>query len=258
MSSSFQTIICHHPLGSALASNNQRLLMDQRLSLHLFNEDLTLKKQYQWKNGFIRHICWSSTLNSFIFITNKKQIYLVNDCLTSIEYIENIPEQDWSSCTCSDTFLFITTNDRGTNIFQFNLSLNFELIQQWKSPNSCQKHELIHNIIYNNQTLALIIEDSLSNMIHLELRSSETLHLLWSFQSNIQCDLFQPAIRCCSLKYNEWLLIDSNNSHLIHINSDGQIKGLHTYQSPPWNAILYDSNVLAIRTENSLNFHKVY
>ncbi len=45
----FQTIICKNPLGSALASNNQRLLMDQRLTLHLFNQDLTLEKQYQWK-----------------------------------------------------------------------------------------------------------------------------------------------------------------------------------------------------------------
>jgi hypothetical protein len=29
-----------------------------------------------------------------------------------------------------------------------------------------QEHELIHDIVYNNQTLALMIKDSFSNMIH--------------------------------------------------------------------------------------------
>ena len=40
LSSPFQTVICQNPLGSALATNNQRLLMDQRLNLHLFDQDL--------------------------------------------------------------------------------------------------------------------------------------------------------------------------------------------------------------------------
>ncbi len=258
LSSPFQTIICQYSLGSALASNNQQLLMDQRLNLQLFDQDFILKKQYQWKNDFIRDICWSSTLKKFIFITNNKQIYLVNDNLTSIEYLSMIPEQDWSSCTSSDISLFLTTNNQGTHIYEFNLSSIFELIQQWKSPHTCQQHEFIRDMVYNNQTLALIIEDSFSNMIRLELRSSTNLDLLWIFRSDIQYHLFQPAIRCCSLKYDEWLVIDSNNSRLFHINNNGQIKGLHVYKSPPWNAILHDSNTLVIRTENSLNFHKIY
>jgi hypothetical protein len=177
----FQTIICKNPLGSALASNNQRLLMDQRVSLHLFDQDLILKKQYQWKNGFIRNICWSSTLKNFIFITNNNQVYLVNDNITSIERIQTIQEQDWCSCTCSDTSLFLTTNTRGSYIFKFNLSLIFEVVQRWKPPHSCQQHEFIHDIVYNNQTLALMIEDSFSNMVHIELQLSTTLDLVWSF-----------------------------------------------------------------------------
>jgi hypothetical protein len=255
LSSTFQMIVCQHSVGSALATNHQQLLMDQRLSLHLFNQDFILIKQYQWKKDFIRNICWSITLKKFIFITNNKQIYLVNDNLISIECLSMISEQDWLSCTCSDISLFLTT---GTQIFEFNLSTKFELIQQWISPYSCQKHEFIRDIVYNNQTLALIIEDSLSNLVHLELRSSETLDRLWSFRSDIQYHLFQPAIRCCSLKYDQWLVIDSNNSRLIHIDKNGQMKGLHVYKSPPWNAILYGHNTLAIRTENTLNFHQIY
>jgi len=61
--------------------------------------------------------------------------------------------------------LFLTTNDRGMNIFEFNLLSIFELVQQRKSSHSYQEHELIHDIIYNNQTLPLMIENSSSNMI---------------------------------------------------------------------------------------------
>ena len=48
----FQSFVCKNPLGSALASNNQRLVMDQRFSLHLFDEDFILEKEIQWKKSF--------------------------------------------------------------------------------------------------------------------------------------------------------------------------------------------------------------
>ena len=254
----FRTIACPNPLGSALASNNQRLLMDQRSHLQLFDQNLILTKQYPWKIGFIRDMCWSSVLNNFIVITNNQRIYLVNEDITTMSDIQNLPEEDWSSCTCSESSLFLTTNDRGSGVFQFHLSPIMQFIKIWTPPESCQEHELIRDIDYNNQTLAFIVEDSLSNMVHLELRSSENLHRIWSFRSDISYQIVSPAIRCCSLPYNQWLLIDSNHSRLFHIDSQGQMKSSHVYKSSPWNAILYHSNVLAIRTENSLNFHRIY
>jgi hypothetical protein len=139
--------------------------MDQCFNLHLFDQDLILEKQYQWKNGFKSITCWSSTLKNFIFTTKNKQIYLVYNNITSIECIQTIQEQNWYSCACLDVSLFLTTNDRGTNIFEFNLLSIFELVQQRKSSHSYQEHKLIHDIIYNNQTLASMIENSSSNMI---------------------------------------------------------------------------------------------
>ena len=53
--------------------------------------------------------------------------------------------------------LFLTTNKR-SDIFQFNLLSSFNLIKQWNPPKSCEKNEFIHNIAYNNGTLALIIK----------------------------------------------------------------------------------------------------
>ena len=96
--------------------------MDQRSYLQLFDQNLTLIKQYQWRNGFIRDMSWSSVLKNFILITNNQRIYLVNEDMTTIGHIQDLPEEDWSSCTCSDDSLFVTTNDRGTRVFQFDLS----------------------------------------------------------------------------------------------------------------------------------------
>ena len=53
--------------------------------------------------------------------------------------------------------LFLTTNNNGSDIFQFNLSSSFDFIKQWNPPKSCDDDELIHNIAYNNGTLAVII-----------------------------------------------------------------------------------------------------
>ena len=258
LSTPFQTIVCQSHLGSALASNTRRLLMDQRSYLQLFDQNLTLIKQYQWRNGFIRDMSWSSVLKNFILITNNQRIYLVNEDMTTIGHIQDLPEEDWSSCTCSDDSLFVTTNDRGTRVFQFNLSPIIQLTHKWQTPHSCQEHELIRDIDYNNQTLAFIIEDSLSNMVHLELRSSKNLHLIWLFRSDISYQIFSSVIRCCSLPYDQWLLIDSNQSRLFHIDSDGQMKDTHVYEYPPWNAISFQSDKLVIRTETSLNFHHIY
>jgi hypothetical protein len=92
----FQTIVCkkNKPFGSGLASENQCFNLD------LLDQNLTLEKQYQWKNGFIQNICCSSMLKNFIFTTKNKQIYLFNDNITSIECIRTIEEQDWYSCAC--------------------------------------------------------------------------------------------------------------------------------------------------------------
>ncbi|CAF1199526.1 unnamed protein product [Rotaria sordida] len=130
-------------------------------------------------------MCWSSTLNCFIMVTNKNEVFQVNENLTLIQSIETIEKKEWLSCTCSDVSLFLTTNDGHSGIFEFNLLSSFRLIKQWKFPQICNKDEFIHNIAYNNGTLALLISyqsfkyDS-SKTVRIEVRSSSTFDQLWS------------------------------------------------------------------------------
>ncbi|CAF5124357.1 unnamed protein product, partial [Rotaria sp. Silwood1] len=75
----------------------------------------------------------------------------------SINNVLSIDERDLISCTCSDTVLFASTNERASSIMEFKLLPTIELIGEWKHPLTCDKDETICDIVYNNGNLALMI-----------------------------------------------------------------------------------------------------
>ncbi|CAF4319666.1 unnamed protein product, partial [Rotaria magnacalcarata] len=239
LSSPYRTLACSQDSWAATTSNNHFLLIDQCPNLCLYDKQLTLLKEYPWEYDSIPDMCWSSTLNSFIIITNKNGVFLMNENLTSLECIQTIEKKRWLSCTCSDSTLFLTTNESGSNIFQFNLLLSFHFMKQWKSSQSCNSDELINNIAYNNETLALIIENRTNDKKRIELRSSSTFDQLWSTTFNASYRLEYWMDRVCVLKYNEWLVIDYGNSRLFHVSKDGQVKSKCSYKPTINNAVLF-------------------
>ncbi|CAF5029737.1 unnamed protein product, partial [Rotaria sp. Silwood1] len=257
LSSPYRTIDCSNTYWPVLASNNQVLLLDQYPNLCLFNKELILLKQSPWKYDRIPDMCWSSTLNSFIIITDKNGVFLINENLTSIECIQTIEKKKWLSCTCSDASLFLTTNESGSAIFQFNLLSSFHFIKQWKSPQTCKNDEHIHNIAYNNETLALIIRHKYNEPIRIELRSSSTLDQLWSLLLDTTRKIGQRVYRVCLLKYDEWLVIDYTTSYLLHISKYGKVKARRSYKPTVHNAVLFGSNILATRTTNCLSLYRI-
>ena len=257
LSTPFQTIDCEGEWGPGLASDQQFLLIDRHPNLCLVNQQLQIIKQSPWKFDFIRDMCWSSALTSFILTTRSRQIYLVHQKTLATELIQTIEEQDWSSCTCSESSLYLTARREGTNLFQFNLLSSFELIKRWKPPQSCKQYEGILNTAYKNKKLAFVTAHSSTSIVQLELRSSTTLDRLWSLRLDMSHIMGQPLIRCSPLKCDEWLVVDNNTSLLVHVAKDGQIKETSKCNSSPWNAVLFGSNLLAIRTKNSVDFHKL-
>jgi hypothetical protein len=256
LSPPFRKFDCSDAGWLAMTSNNRFLLLDQHPNLYLFDRELNVIKQSPWEYDFILDMCWSSTLNGFIIITEKNGVFLVNENITSIEPIQTIEKKNWLSCTCSDVALFLTTSTTPSDIFQFNLLSSFQLIKQWNSPKSEESNEIIHNITYNNGTLALTISQGLTKTIKIELRSSETLDRLWSLPLDINYSGGQ-IIRVCLLKCDEWLVIDYDTSRLLQISKAGKLKVTHKYNSTPDNAVLFGSNILAIRTTKCIDFYRV-
>ncbi|CAF1201780.1 unnamed protein product [Adineta steineri] len=241
----------------ALASNNRFLLLIQNSNLCLFDRDLNHVKKCSWEHGIICDICWSSTLNIFILVTDKDGIFLVDENLTSIKSIETIEKKNWLSCTCSNSSLFVTTNSKGSNIFQFNVLSSFNLTKQWKPETSCGTQEYIYSIANNNETLAMMIANTTTKEVRIELRSSTTLDQLWSlylYDTNKPSKLTSCV---CLLRCDEWLVADPSGSRLFHITKDGKIKESLDDKSKPSNAVLFGSNTLAINTTKCVNFYRV-
>ena len=126
-----------------------------------------------------------------------KHVFLVDENTMSIDNVQTIEERNWLSCTCSETFLFLSTNEYASSIMKFRLLPSIELVREWKSPHTCAHNEIIHDIVYNNGTLSVIIKNKSEKSLRIELRSAETLDCIWSLQFDTVCNQ-NIAFRCCS------------------------------------------------------------
>jgi hypothetical protein len=257
LSLSYRIIDCFSQSSFAFSQNNQNLLIYENNKLNLFDQDLISIQQLSWKNGQIYDICWINKLNQFILITDKGFIYLINQNPLAFTLIKSIKQEKWWSLTSSDKYLFLSTYGTDTNIFQFDILSSFDFIKRWRSPQTCQQHEYIHNINYTNDTIILIIGDSLNKTVRIELRSSITLTQIWTILIDINHLSYQSKIHSCLLNYDEWIIILENTSDIYHITKDGKLKTIYQYQQPVWNALLFNYNLLAIRTKNNIFFHRI-
>jgi hypothetical protein len=100
-----------------------------------------------------------------------------------------------------------------------------------------------------------MILNEIDNVVHMELKSITKFERIRSISLDINYKYHISS--CCSLKWDEWLIIDGNTSRLIHVDKDGQIKNIHEYDPLPCYATSFGPNILAISTEKCVNFHKV-
>ncbi len=238
-----------------LACNNRYLLIHQEPNLCLVDQNLNIIKQNSWIYGTIYDMCWSSTLNRFIVI-NGSDVFLVDENHMSIENIQTLQKRKWLSCTTSETSLFLSTKVWGSSIMEFSLLPTIELVKQWQSPDTCTRDEVINSIVYNNGTIAMMIKNPSEKTIHIEMRSSATLDRLWSVRLNIAYSQ-NIRTRCCLLANDQWIVVDRNTSRIFHISKDGKVKTSSAYNPPPFCAVLFDQDMLAISTARGVNLHKL-
>jgi hypothetical protein len=244
------------PVGSyaVVASSDQFLLTHKEPNLCLIDKEMNIVKQVLWTHNNIRDMCWLSTLDRFI-IVEQDSIFLVDQRTISIEAIEINDKRKWSTGTCSDTFLFLSTNVWGSSIVQLRLIPSVTIIKEWKSPITCTQDELINGMVYKNKTCAIIIENNVQKSVRIELRSSETLDRIWSLPLNIilnQNILFY----CCSLNCNEWLVADYESKRLLQITKDGKLKTTIPYNEIPYCVRMFGSDMLVVSTEKGTNLYK--
>jgi hypothetical protein len=255
LSSVYKTINYPRENWAPLTCNNRYLLIHQEPNLCLVDQDLNIVKQNSWIYGTIYDMCWSSTLNRFIII-NGSDVFLVDETNMSIENVQTLQKRKWLSCTTSETSLFLSTKVWGSSIMEFSLLPTIELVKQWQSPDTCTRDEVINGIVYNNGTIVMMIKNPSEKTIHIEMRSSATLDRLWSVRLNIAYSQ-NIRTRCCLLFNDQWLVVDRNTSRIIHISKDGKVKSSSAYNPPPFCAVLFDQDMLAISTARGVNLHKL-
>ncbi|CAF4030540.1 unnamed protein product, partial [Rotaria sp. Silwood2] len=251
-----KTINCSKKNWAALATNEKYLLIYQESYLCLIDREFTIIKKTLWSFGEIWDMFWSSALERF-FVINEKNVFLIDEDKMSIESIQKITtKHKWCCGTCSDKSLFLATYRRGSSIVEFNLLPSIEFVKQWKPSDTCSKDEGIHDMIYNDEKLFLIIENQLEKTVRVELRSSKILDCLWSLQLD-SADNQKVQIRCCIFNYDEWIVVYHDLSRLIHITKDGKLKASSTYTPAPHFASTFGLNLFVIATSNSINLHKI-
>ncbi|CAF3738053.1 unnamed protein product [Rotaria sp. Silwood1] len=257
LSHTYKTI--HRPEGSfqSLACDGQHLLIHQHPNLCLFDREANVTKQTLWSYGEIRDMCWSSTLGQFI-VLGANSIFLISENTMSIQEVHTIREREWISCTCSDTVLFVSTNEYASSIMEYTLFPTIEFIRERKHPLIlCNKDEYMVGIVYNNGNIALMIMNISKKSVHIELRNAKTLERIWSFQPDTVCTQ-KIAFRSCSLTCDEWLFVDYETERLLQITKDGKVKEIIKYYPCPYRAVLFDQDKLALSTLNGVHLHTIH
>ena len=238
-----------------LTVNHKHLLVHHDNQLCLVNHDMTIIKSIPWSHGWIWDMCWSSTLFRFFIIT-LNEIYMLDEKTMRLECILTKEKYSLCACTCSDTSLYLTTNELSSSVCQFSLLPTIELINRWQPTDLCRANELIQDIVFNKGTLGFIVENQTTHTKRMELRLSETFERLWSVQFDI-IDPLHNAYRLCLFNYNEWIVIDWKSSQIFYLTQDGQIKSTCIYEPIPYRCCQFGSNMLVISGRNSVNFHRM-
>jgi len=244
-----------HECCTSLATNNQLLLLHYEGTLLLVDREFTVYKQIPWKYGPIYDMCYSSTLKRFIILN--EEVFLLNEDNGTINKVRSLPlSQQWFSCTCSDTSLYLSTTISNTSIVEFHLLPTIVFVKKWTSNMICRNDEAIDGIVYHDNAFALTISNDMKKTVRFELRFTETLEKIWSLPLDIIYNKKQ-AFRFSLINYSEWIIADHCNSELIHITKDGKLKSIVPYKPSPCCVIQFGNGLLAISTKSVVNLHKL-
>jgi hypothetical protein len=163
---------------------------------------------------------------------------------------------NWRSGTCSNTNLFLSTGELGSSIYEFTLLPSIQFVKEWSSPISCRKDEGIDDLCYKNGKFAIIIFHQTTNETRLDLRSSTTLDIIWSIELGNLAP--RRTTGCCWLNNDEWFVTDEYDFRIFHISADGHLLKCEKYNPAPYNALLFGKDILAIRTIEGINLHKLF
>jgi len=150
-------------------------------------------------------------VNSTKFLLiSPKQIYTLDEkqmIINPLKLFINI-NYCWERGTCSEISLYLSTFGDNPYIVQFYLNPSIQFNQ----------YDIINDIKYHDNHLAIIIENGLYNQSHFQFHSLKSFQCIWKV-------LLGQGWSYRSSLFNQryWIISDSCNNRIIHILNDGII-----------------------------------
>ena len=234
------------------ATNETHLLVTGKSNLFLIDHSLTIVNKKSFVQVGLKDICWSKSVSRFILIF-PKEILLFNEQNLSFEScsITLGHHNPWERGTCTETTLFLSTFGENPIIIEYNLFPSIHFNKRYQSTTICKETEIINDMKTNEISLALIIDNGFLNQTRLELRSIKSFEYLWSI------DLGRGwGYRCSPLNHTHWIVTDSYNQRLIHINDHGTIDKIINTPMKPFNVVHWGQHQFLIRNVDGINIHQ--
>ena len=257
--------------GMAATGNGQYLLLHTENTLQLFDHLLQVKQQIKWDHGYVRDICYASSLDKFILFVDSWESSGVFTVQASSMTIEKILDEQFKKSACSDTHLYLLKEEQeASTLYQYTLA-NLEL----RRFSIFIEDESIRSMSCNSDMLALIIFHRTWTKIPLEVASrlevrstAGKLEKVWSIPMEFGGGTFAHN-SLISINTHGWLVTDAADRRLTHISTDGKIQSILIYNhGRPIQTALLGTDSLIVKTENNhifevapktiINLHKLY
>ena len=234
----------------SLASNQQSILAASKSDLILFDHNLNLMKKKSLIPTGLKDICWSTSLAKYILIF-PREILLVNPndnslLLESISIVSN-NEQPWERGTTHQSILFLSTFGDNPLIVEYNLSPSIHSNKRYPWFLFTCQHEIVNDLKANNDSLGLVIENSLSNLTRLDIRSIKSFDCLHSIE------IGKGWGYRCSSSIQHWILTDSYNQRILFIEKTNIYKTIEkNFSMKLFNVAYLRQNQFLLRTNESI------
>jgi len=85
----------------------------------------------------------------------------------------------WERGTCSETSLYLSTFGDNPYIVEFYFNASIQFNKQFNQDIIFNQYDIINDIKYHDNHLAIIIENGLYNQSHFQLHSLKSFQCIW-------------------------------------------------------------------------------
>ena len=232
-------------------------------------------------DDWVQDIAYCSSLKGYLLL-NRSRVRLLCDETHQIEEFHQFPDRSMKRVTCNDSFIYLivaggVTSPHGDEILLMNYQKEEKIVKTFRDiivrrtmrPTASLVGEISDIAVNNSGQMIFSYRCERQQEVGVCVYNISSDGLKWNNIRGLilnECwhlDLsYTPRIEWCE-KLNRFILIEFQTSHLILLDSNGQVKGERLFLSgdhggdSPLNLSISDRDCLAIRYDSFINLHRL-